>query len=109
MSNLTLGNLRNVLTSLSCSQENPNVETQLLPTSSESSSESIGKQPIFEYGSMRLVYGIKMALTSLRWYLGVVDEMNNGEVLVSSIKMSDKKGPKWLFPDETFKFSLIKM
>ena len=26
--------------------------------------------------------------------------MNNGQVLVSYMKMSDKKGPKWLFPDE---------
>ena len=50
VSNLTISNLRNVLTGLSGTQENPNVETQQLPTSSESFSESIEKQPIFEYG-----------------------------------------------------------
>ena len=33
-------------------------------------------------------------------YLGVVDGMNNGEVIVSYMTMSDKKGLKWLFPDE---------
>ena len=26
--------------------------------------------------------------------------MNNGKVLVSYMKMSDKKGLKWLFPDQ---------
>ena len=50
VSNLTISNLRNVLTGLSGAQENPNVETEQLPTCSESSSESIEKQPIFEYG-----------------------------------------------------------
>ena len=46
-SNLTLSDLRNVLTGLSGTQENPNVETQQLTTSSESSSDLI---EIFEYG-----------------------------------------------------------
>ena len=50
VSNLTLGDLGNVPTGLSGIQENPNVETQLLPTNSESFSESIKKQLIFEYG-----------------------------------------------------------
>ena len=27
--------------------------------------------------------------------------MNSGKVLISSMKMSDKKGLKWLFPDES--------
>ena len=50
VSSLAISNLRNVLTGLSSTQENPNVETQQLPTCSESFSESIEKQPIFEYG-----------------------------------------------------------
>ena len=36
----------------------------------------------------------------LRWYLGVVDDMDGDNVLVSYMKMSDKNGFKWLFPDE---------
>ena len=49
-SNLTLSDLKNILTELSGTQENLDVETQQLSTSSKSSSKSIKKQPIFEYG-----------------------------------------------------------
>ena len=49
-SNLTLSDLKNILTELSGTQENLNVEMQQLSTSSKSSSKSIKKQPIFEYG-----------------------------------------------------------
>ena len=39
-------------------------------------------------------------LNCLRWYLGEVNGINNGELFVSYMKMKDKKGIKWLFPDE---------
>ena len=62
--------------------------------------ESIEKQPIFEYREYVTYVRYDDGLNCLRWYLGVVDGINNGEVLVSCMKVSDKKGLKWLFPDE---------
>ena len=62
--------------------------------------ESIEKQPIFEYREYVTYVWYDDGLNCLRWYLGVVDGINNGEVLVSCMKVSDKKGLKWLFPDE---------
>ena len=100
VTNLTLSVLRNVLTGQSGTQENPNVETQQPPISSESSLESIKKQPIFEYGEHVACVWYDDRLNCLRWYLGVADGRNNGEVLVSCIKVSDKKGLKWRFSDE---------
>ena len=34
------------------------------------------------------------------WHLGVVDKYENGELLVSYMKRTDKKGLNWLFPEE---------
>ena len=98
-SNLTLSDLRNALTGLSGTQENPNVETQQLPTSSESSSESIKRQSIFEYGEHVACVWYD-GLHCLRKYLRVADGVNNGEVLVSYMKMRDKKRLKWLLSNE---------
>ena len=98
--NLILRHLRNVLTSLSGTQENPNVKTQQLPISSESSSKSIEKQPVSEYGEQVACVWYNDGLNCLRWHLEEVDAINSGELLISYMKMSDKKGLKWLFPDE---------
>ena len=98
--NLILRHLRNVLTSLSGTQENPNVKTQQLPIRSESSSESIEKQPVSEYGEQVACVWYNDGLNCLRWHLEEVDAINSGELLISYMKISDKKGLKWLFPDE---------
>ena len=91
VSNLTLSGLRNILTGLSRTKNNSNVETQQLPASSESSLESIQKQPIFEYGEYVACVWYDDDLSCLSWYLVEVDGMNNGEVLVSYMEMSGKK------------------
>ena len=91
VSNLTLNDSRNILTSLSGTQENLNVNTQQLPSSSESPLESIEKQSIFEYGEYVACVWYDDGLNCVRWYLGVVDGMNNGEALISYMKVSDKK------------------
>ena len=37
---------------------------------------------------------------ALQWYLGVVDSFEEGRLYVSYMKKSDRKGARWLFPDE---------
>ena len=71
--------LRNVLTNLRGTQENPNIETQQLPTNSESSSESIKKQPIYEYGEHIACVWYDDGLNCLRWYLGLIDQALSGD------------------------------
>ena len=84
VSNLTFNDLRNVLTGLNgCAKENSNVETQQLRSNSESSLESINKQPLFEYGDYVACVWYDYCLNRLRWYLVVADGMNNGELLIS--------------------------
>ena len=60
--------------------------------------ESIEKQSIFEYGEYVACVWYDDGLNCVRWYLGVVDGMNNGEALISYMKVSDKKWLKGLFP-----------
>ena len=100
VSNLTLIDLRNVLTSLSGgTKKKSNVETQQLRTSSESSLELINKQPIFEYGEYVACVWCDDGVNCLRWYLVVDDGMNNDYLLISYMEMSDKDGMKRLFLD----------
>ena len=68
--------------------------------SNSSQSTSTSNKESFQYGEHLACVWYDDNKNCLKWYYGVVDGMDGNNVLVSYLKITDKGGLKWLFPDE---------
>ena len=54
----------------------------------------------YDYGEHLVCVWTDDVGEKMNWHLGVVDKYENGELFVSYMKRTDKKGFNWLFPEE---------
>jgi hypothetical protein len=97
---LTLSDLRNVLTGLTGASgiQNEYCAERIINQSHDSDDSDT---PSFHIGEHIAAVWYDDDSNTQRWHLGVVDGTNNAkQLVVSYMKMSDKKGQKWLFPDK---------
>ena len=92
-----MGDLRNVLTvlngAINAIDENLNCNS--------STQVSSPNDKTFPYGEHLACVRHDETENCLKWYVGVVDVVDGEDMYVSYMKMSDKQGLRWLFPDET--------
>ena len=119
MSSLTLGDLPNVPTGLSggsqhdLSSQIAEDQTQQSELTSQIAEDQTQQSELictstsinshkhkFEYGEHIACVWYDDNDNKHQWHLGVVDGMEGEKVKVSYMKMSDRKGQKWLFPEE---------
>ena len=100
-----MSDLRNVLTGLNAltETETETLTKTLLSTKTETLVETGTKivEENFQCGEHLAAVSYDDNDNCLQWYLGVVDHIEENNILVSYMKRSDKKGEKWLFLDES--------
>lgn len=106
ITNLTMDDLRNVLTGLShINYETIENENEVVSDVSEclrnlAIPTEDASLPSYECGEHVACFWFDDVEGKYNWYLGVIEGMKDRKVRVSHMKKSDKKGLNWLFPDE---------
>ena len=98
VTNLSIGDLRNVLTGLNgASLSNTNTG----PRDDESTVSTVTSRTIIHLSMVNMLsIWYDDNLKCFDWTLGVVDSLVNEDIYVSNMIRTDKRGLKWLFPED---------